>query len=82
MNGGNFNSAPVTFWRAGGRGGGTAVLPRPCRRIRSDDAKGRYRPAARTVRTEAATQGMTREVVAGSTLGRWPNHALQRIAAR
>jgi hypothetical protein len=34
------------------------------------------------VTSKAETRGTQREVYAGSTLGRWPNPALQRIAAR
>jgi hypothetical protein len=38
--------------------------------------------AMQTVRSATATNGTTRTVVAESALGRWPNEALQRIAAR
>lgn len=45
------------------------------------EAKGRLRRATWKVTSQAKTTGPTREVVAGSAVGRWPNPALQRITA-
>jgi hypothetical protein len=46
------------------------------------NARGRYRTGVRTVISQPETTGTTRKVCAGSAVGRWPNTALQRIAAR
>jgi hypothetical protein len=43
---------------------------------------GAFRTAVRTGRGQTETKGATRDVGAGSARGRWPNPALQRIAAR
>lgn len=48
------------------------------RRMRSDEAKSRYRIAKRTVRSEAEAKGTKREVVVGSARGLWPNISHQR----
>jgi hypothetical protein len=82
MTGGNSNAELVTSWQAGSAGDCPSALPRLCHRTRVDAARSRSRTATRTDRSVTEAQGMTREVVAGSTLGRWPNTALQRIAAR
>ena len=78
MTGRNSHAASVTSWHAKGAGDCTAALPRYRRMMRSDGAKGRYRTAARTVTSKVETNGTARAVVAGSTLGRWPNEALQQ----
>ena len=82
MNGGTSSAAPVMSWHARAAGCCTAALAGRSRRICWDGAKGWYRTAARTVWNDGAMTGTRREVVSGSTLGRWPNTALQRIAAR
>ena len=50
--------------------------------MRMNETKGWGRNAARTVGNKAETTGTKCKVTAGSTLGRWPNTTLQRIAAR
>lgn len=47
-----------------------------------DEAEGRSRTAARTVRSTAAGTGTKREVMARSAQGRWPNEPLHVTAAR
>ena len=82
MNEGNCSAPSVRSWHGSGAGHGTSALLGHCGRMRRDEARGWYRTEARTVRSAVTTDGTQREVLAGSTLGRWPNHALQRIAAR
>jgi len=45
---------------------------------RGNEAEGRSRTVARTVRSTATATGMKREVMVRSAQGRWPNEALQR----
>ena len=80
--GGAISAMPVTSWPVSAAGYSSLALYRPCHRKRTGEARGRYRTGVRTVRSKTETAGMTCEVGAGSTLGRWPNEALQRIAAR
>jgi hypothetical protein len=75
------SAVSVTSWQGSGAGYGPSAHSRPCRRIGSDDAKGRYRTATRTNTGSAETTGPTHKVEAGSTLGPWPNNGHQRIAA-
>jgi hypothetical protein len=76
-------SAPsVPSWPGSAAGAGAAAVRRPCQRIRLNDTKGWLRTARRRGTNNAATTGTTQQVSAGSTLGRRPNPALQRIAAR
>jgi hypothetical protein len=73
MTGGALSAVPVRFWRVRGEGCFPSALARPCQRKRPNKARGPYRRAVRTDRSEAATLGMRCKVVAGSALGRWPN---------
>ena len=82
MNGGNFSATSVRSWLVSGAGYTSSALFRRSGRRRSDEAESRYRPAARAVRNTTTTYGTRRKVLAGSAIGRWPNTALQRIAAR
>ena len=82
MTGGSSGAVPVRSWQASAEGCTTSALLSPCHRIRLDEAKGWLRAAARRGTSEVETLETTREVMARSTVGRWPNPALQRIAAR
>jgi hypothetical protein len=80
--GGAVSAPSVTSCSASAAGDSSSMLRRRCRRTRSDDANGGDGTAVRTDRNKAETRGRTCKVFAGSALGRWPNTALQRIAAR
>jgi hypothetical protein len=80
--GGASRAMSVTFWPVKAAGSHSSTLRRPCRRIRIDKTKGWIRKAAQTVRNTAETTGTKCAVGAGSAVGRRPNPALQRIAAR
>ena len=82
MNGRNFRTASVPSWCLRAAGHDTPALSGGSRRMRSDEADGPPRTKARTVTSTAELPGTKREALAGSALGRWPNPALQRIAAR
>ncbi len=82
MLGGNFRGASVRSWFASAVGCGPSALARCCHRRRWDEVKGQSRTATRRDSNQAEPTGAKREVAAGSTIGRWPNEALQRIAAR
>lgn len=79
--GGAVSAMPVTSWPVRAAGDGSAALCRSCRRMRPDEATGWLRTGARTDRSNTEATGIKRKVMAGNTLGRWPNEALQRIAA-
>ena len=80
--GGASRAMSVTSWPVRAAGYDPSALRRRCHRIRSDEANGQYRTAPRTGTSKANATGATREVCARSAVGRWPNEALQRIAAR
>jgi hypothetical protein len=82
MTGGNFSFASVWSCPVSAAGDGPSALWRSWRRISANEAKGRYGTTTRTDRNGAETTGTTRKVGAESAVGRWPNTALQRIAAR
>jgi hypothetical protein len=82
MTGENFGGVSVRSWFASAAGHGTTALVRRCYRRRWDETRGQSRTAMRMDRDKAETQGTKRAVYAGSAVGRWPNPALQRIAAR
>jgi len=76
------SAMPVVSWPASAAGGFASALARCCPRRRWDAANGQSRTATRTGTNAAETTGNQREVGVGSAVGRWPNPALQRIAAR
>ncbi len=76
------SAMPVMSWPVRAAGCYSSALRRPCHRKRTGEARGPYRPGGRRVPSQAETTGVTRAVGAGSAGGRWPNTALQRIAAR
>jgi hypothetical protein len=66
----------------GGAIGSKAEGPRPQEGSQGRRAAGEAREGARTVGTKAEVEEAEHKVMAGSARGRWPNTALQRIAAR
>ena len=82
MQGGNAHATSVRSRQVRGEGYTASVFPCRCHRTRWDKAHGPSRRAVRTVTSKAEATGTLRKVVAGSALGRRPNNALQRIAAR
>jgi hypothetical protein len=82
MHRGDSSGASVGSWQVRNAGYATAVLSRRCRRRGSASQTGQLRTTTRTARSEAEATDTLREVVAESALGRRPNQALQRIAAR
>ena len=82
MNGENAHVASVRSWPVRAAGDDPSALRRRCPRIQLDEARGWARTEVRTVGTKAEEEEAARKVRAGNAVGRWPNEALQRIAAR
>jgi len=80
--GGAISVMSVTFWPVRAAGCCPSALCRSCRRIGWDDTNGSSRTGGWRDTSQAETTGRKRKVRAGSPLGRRPNPALQRIAAR
>jgi hypothetical protein len=82
MTGGAVSAMSGTSWPVPAAGGLSSARRCPRRRRRWDEATGWLRTGARTDRSNTEATGIKRKVMAGNTLGRRPNEALQRIAAR